>query len=553
MNNPVIQRELIGMLSHPKALAIQVVPAAVFGILVLIRWPTDSRVDLSGSQSLQVFGLFGYGMLATMILLVPAFPATSIVREKTSGTLALLLNSPMSAWSIYSGKLLGVLAFVLLPLVVSLPAAAACYAVGGLSLSGDLVGLYLILTVLALQCTAVGLLVSSLARSSDAALRITYGIVLLITVMSLGPHQFLQSTSWGWISDAALWLRYLSPIPPVMEIVGHSDIGGHGLVVETVGTWRYAAIALATTVIGMLVTVSCLRPLTFDRSRPAGVITDDRSGLQRVVRRFFFIIDPQRRSGQIGRFTNPVLVKEFRCRRFGRSQWLFRLVAVSAVASLGLTYASTTGTMDWGVDAIGGMLVVLEVAMIGLITPSLGSSLISSETETGGWALLRATPLSTGQILRGKLLSALWPLILILFATLPGYAVMIFIEPGLTQQISYVLFSLFLTALFALMLSVAVSSLFQRTAPATVTSYSLLLACLGGTLLVWLGRDTTFSHRTVETLLLFNPVAAALSVMGTPGFSQYHLVPTNWWLIGVASIACMCVLYFQTWRLTRPR
>ncbi len=299
----------------------------------------------------------------------------------------------------------------------------------------------------------------------------------------------------------------------------------------------------------MLLTVRCLRPVMFDRARPAGVITDDRTGLQKLMRRFFFIVDPQRRSGLIGPFTNPVLVKEFRCRRFGRSQWLLRLVAVCAVTSLGLTYASTSGTMDWG----GGVLVVLEVAMIGLITPSLGSGLISSERETGGWSLLQATPLLTGKILRGKLLSAFWPLLLILFATLPGYAVMIFIEPSLTQQISYVLFTFFLTALFALLLSVAVSSLFRQTAVATITSYILLLTCWAGTLLIWLGRDTTFNHRTVETLLKLNPVAAALSIMGTPGFSQYHLVPTNWTLIGVASIACLCILYFQTWRLTRPR
>ena len=551
MNNPVIQRELVSMLSHPRAIAVQAVPAAVFVLLVVIRWPTDSRVDLSGAQSRQVFSLFGYGLLATMILLVPAFPAPSIVREKTSGTLSLLLNSPMSAWSIYFGKLLAVLAFVLLPLAVSIPAAASCYAVGGLRFEDDFLGLYLILTLLALQCTVLGLLVSSLANSSDAALRITYGLVLLITVISPGPHQFLQGSSWGWISDAALWMRYLSPVPPVMEIVGHGDIGGHGLVVAKVSPWRYAAVSLGITVIGMLLTVRRLRPAMFDRARSAGVITDDRSGLQRFLRRLIFIVEPQRRSRLIGRFTNPVLVKEFRSRRFGRSQWLLRLVAVCAVASLGLTYFSTTGTMDWGVDTIGGMLVVLEVALIGLITPSLGSGLISSERETGGWTLLQTTPLSTGKILRGKLLSAFWPLVLILFATLPGYAVMIFIEPSLTQQISYVLFTLLLTALFALVLSVAVSSLSQRTAVATLTSYTLLLACWAGTLLVWLGRDT-FDTETVESVLKFNSAAAALSMMGAPGF-DYQLVPANWRLIGAASVACLCVLYVQTWRLTRPR
>ena len=78
--------------------------------------------------------LFGYGLLISFIFLVPAYPATSIVREKNQGTLALLLNTPMRPWSIYFGKLLGVLGFAFLPLIMSLPAAAACYTMGGISL-----------------------------------------------------------------------------------------------------------------------------------------------------------------------------------------------------------------------------------------------------------------------------------------------------------------------------------------------------------------------------------------------------------------------------------
>ena len=134
MNNPIIQRELVGMLCTRKALLMQAVPACLFTLLVALRWPTDARVDLSGAQAQEVFALFGYGLLATLILLVPAFPATTIVREKNRGTLALLLNSPLSPWAIYFGKLTGVLGFVLLPLIMSIPAAAACYAMGGLSL-----------------------------------------------------------------------------------------------------------------------------------------------------------------------------------------------------------------------------------------------------------------------------------------------------------------------------------------------------------------------------------------------------------------------------------
>ena len=183
MNNPIIQRELVGLLGTPKALLMQAVPACLFTLLVALRWPTDARVDLSGAQAQEVFAVFGYGVLATLILLVPAFPATTIVREKNRGTLALLLNSPLSPWSIYFGKLMGVLAFVMLPLMMSIPAAAACYAMGGLSFWSQVAALYGILTLLILQYTALALYISSTANTPDAALRVTYGSVLGLSVL----------------------------------------------------------------------------------------------------------------------------------------------------------------------------------------------------------------------------------------------------------------------------------------------------------------------------------------------------------------------------------
>jgi hypothetical protein len=56
----------------------------------------------------------------------------------------------------------------------------------------------------------------------------------------------------------------------------------------------------------------------------------------------------------------------------------------------------------------------------------------------------------------------------------------------------------------------------------------------------------------VQTALLINPMAAALSVMGTPGFESYDLTPTNWWLMGGGSVVLLVVLTARTWWLTRP-
>jgi hypothetical protein len=281
-------------------------------------------------------------------------------------------------------------------------------------------------------------------------------------------------------------------------------------------------------------------------------MTQDRPTGERVARRVLFLVDPQRLAGSTTLWVNPVLVKEFRSRRFGRAHWTWRLIALSAILSLGLSYVAASGALGWGVEVIGAALVLLQVALLILFSPSLAAGLVSAERESGTWQLLRMTPLSPGAILRGKLLSVAWPLLLLLCATLPGYVVMMTVKPTLVHQVQRVVACLALTAVFAVLLSACASTLFRSTAAAMTASYLVLLAVCGGTLLVWLGREAPFGHSTVEAFLAVNPVAAALQASDTPGFASYALLPANWWIIGSACVALLLLLRLRVWQLYRP-
>lgn len=549
--NPIVRRELLELLRTRKAAAAQVALAVACALLVMVRWPTGGVSDLSGARSLQVLRVFGYGLLAGVLFLVPAAPATAIVREKVKGTLALLLNSPMSAASIYLGKLGGVLGFAAILLLTTLPAAAACYALGGTSTRGGVGLLYAVLGTATVQLATLGLLVSSRAQSIDAALRITYGLVLAVCALPLGPHMLLQGDT-GPLAESAGWLRCLSPVPAVMEVLGHGGVGTHGMGTAGGAVERYVLLAGVTSLLCAAATVARLKWSPLDRARPPGVMTEDRSQAGRLARRVVFLVDPQRRSGGMSLWVNPVMVKEFRTRRFGRSHWTLRLIALSAILSLGLSYVAAAGALGWGVEVIGGALVLLQTALLILFAPSLAAGLISAEREGGGWQLLRMTPLSPGAILRGKLMSVAWPLVLLLCATLPGYVVMMTVKPELIPQVERVVACLAAIAVFAVMVGAAASSLFRSTAAATAAANLVLVAVCVLPLLAWLARDAPFGHRTVEAALSVSPVAAALHASDTPGFAEYELLPANWWLIGAVSLALLVLLVVRTRQLCRP-
>ena len=548
----IIHRELISLLRQRRAVAVQIGVAAMFALLIALRWPTEPRMALSGSRSQEIFGLLSYGLLGCTMLLLPIFPATNLVREKIQGTLALLLNTPLGASRIFLGKLLAILGVAGIIIALSIPAASACFALGGISFTRDLLTVYAIIAMTSLQYTALGLLVSSYANSTDAAVRWTYGWVLLLSIGSLVLHYFFIA-SGGVLGQVVSWLRCGSPFAAMMAVLGAADVGTQGITSNVNVAGRFTLISFAITAVSSVWTVRRLNFTLFDKARDAGTMVDDQGLLIRISRRLLYIVDPRRRSRAIGPLTNPVMVKEFRCRRFGRLHWLLRLVAGSAVLSLALSILSATKTTEWDVPTIGAILVLLQVALIVVITPSLASGLISAERETGGWVLLQSTPLTVWRIVWGKLLSVLLTLLLVMCATLPGYLVMVYIDPGQQFQVQRVVICLALTAVFSMLVSAAAGSFFSRTANATVATYTLLLVVCVAPLLIWLGRDAPFGHDTVEATLSINPIAAALSVIRVPGFRDYDLLPMNWWILGAGSILGLVILLWQTHRLVQPR
>lgn len=550
--NPVTQREFISTFRSVRSLALLLIPALVTSALIVFQWPTDSVVAQSGNKSLQVFAMFGYGLGVILCLLTPVNPAVSFVKERIQGTLELLFHTPLSRVRIYIGKLSGAILPLGLSLLMTFPAAAACYAMGGITFGRHLGPLYLVLMIGAVQLSAVSLAVSSYSKNIDSAVRSAYAWMLVMVVGVLGPYQVFQGSENQTKVLVSDWLRHLSPLPALMEVLGHADIAGHGMISTSSSLVRYCIVGCFFILVLGLITGQRLHIRIFDESRASGVMTEDRSLLQRLLRRLIFLVDPQRRSWNIGNWTNPVLVKEFRCRKFGRASWILRLIAICAVSSIALTYFAASGVQNWTVEMIGGLLVVLQMALILLLAPGMSAGLIASEIETGGWTMLRMTPQSSFSIAIGKLLSVCWTMLLVLLATLPGYLIMIYLKPILQQQVLMVVASLLLATVFTVIVSAAIGSCFRKNTPATITSYSILTSLTALPILIWIGRDAPFGFHIVQNALLVNPMSSALSIMRTRGFEDYQLVPGNWYFLAAGSIVGLSVFWFQIHRLTQP-
>ncbi|MEQ9409550.1 MAG: ABC transporter permease [Fuerstiella sp.] len=553
MNGTIVvaERELPALLRTRSAFWSLVCVSVVFAVTVLLKWPESGVADLSGTQPRAAFRSLALAMLLAVVLVVPAFPATGIVNEVRRRTMELLLNSPLQRFEIFLGKALALLGFAVLLLLVTFPALACCYAMGGISLLHDVAALYALILVVCAQLIVVGLLVGTCAGSPESALRWGYGATFGLVFATLIPWQFLQGFE-GWLGSGAAFLRQLSPVPALLQLVGDHSMNTVGLAETQHLMSSYLFYAAILIIAGGAVCVHRLNYSLLDRSRSQGIITDDRSLGARSVRRVFFLVDPQRRKAGIPGYLNPVLVKEFRSRQFGRLHWLIRLIAGCAVLSLLLTLATTMGTVGWGVERIGGIIIVAQVALIIVFTPGLAGGTIAGELESGGWNLLRVTPLRAGRILRGKLLSVLITLLLVLCASLPGYGVMMVIKPVLREQVIQVLISLVLSAFLSLLVSATISAFFRSTAVATTVSYGVLLLIFAGTMIVWANQNAPFSHDFVQTVLSINPMAGALNVMQVAGFESFDLVPRTWWVACVTCVLLIGILQFRIWYLCKP-
>jgi ABC-type transport system involved in multi-copper enzyme maturation permease subunit len=152
-------------------------------------------------------------------LIVPGTTSGTIARERETRSLPLLMSTPLSPLAVVTGKLLAAASYVLLVIAAGIPLFTLVVMFGGIP-SNQLLPVGMIVVVTAFAFSALGVFVSSIARSGLLASLVTYTIVLALTLGSYAVYLAASPLSKAVSMKYAL---YFSPLAAVMSAMTQSN------------------------------------------------------------------------------------------------------------------------------------------------------------------------------------------------------------------------------------------------------------------------------------------------------------------------------------------
>ena len=254
---------------------------------------------------------------------------------------------------------------------------------------------------------------------------------------------------------------------------------------------------------------------------------------------------------------NPLLIKELRMKTRGVEAYAVGVIYIIALSALafGLFWEASSGgrTLDpeYGIKMFLAFVVAMILAVC-LICPAFTVGAVSSERERLTFHQIRVTLLKPRQILLGK---ALPPIIYILVLIVVSIPVASLIAPvggvSLAEMFSCYVVA-FVSAMAFGLIGLMCSSIYRRTRPSIVMTYSIAGFFLFGTAIIPRIVDgvSRISRFLLDLCVSLNPFHAAMSALGRG--KQIQLAGLSSWdisIIGYLAIsaisACITFLRFR--------
>lgn len=236
---------------------------------------------------------------------------------------------------------------------------------------------------------------------------------------------------------------------------------------------------------------------------------------------------------------NPVYKKELRTNARSLKTYIIIFIFNGLLSLFGLFALYLTFEYQQGIGSnveysaileIYSIITGVEFFLLLLVVPAVTAGSISGERERQTLEILLTTKLTTGSIIRGKLLSSISMMILLAFSSLPVIS-LVFAIGGITiKDLEEFLLLIIGTAIYLGSFGTFFSVLFKKTTSATVATFgTVLLLCLGTFGMTWgihLILQMNLNHLAAEPsvavqadignwmlILLINPITTFLSVL----------------------------------------
>ncbi len=191
MINPVLSRELKERMRTGRAFVVIGTFLALLILTVYLVYQGSTTTgeiqsDLARQTQLgrDLFEWVLFVMLALVLFFVPGLTAGAIAGERERQTLLPLQVTLLRPRSIFVGKVLAAMSFLVLLLVATLPVMMIAYLLGGIRIIDGVKGLAVVLLVAVLLTVMIAAL-STLARRVQTATLLSYGFTAVIIL--LGP------------------------------------------------------------------------------------------------------------------------------------------------------------------------------------------------------------------------------------------------------------------------------------------------------------------------------------------------------------------------------
>jgi len=227
----------------------------------------------------------------------------------------------------------------------------------------------------------------------------------------------------------------------------------------------------------------------------------------------------------------PVFTKEMRARMHGNRMPILLFVCTVVPVIVGIIECFSLIDKNWNSANTGNalaeigkglfkILAYLEGGLIVLITPALTAGVVTTEKEQQSLEALWLTPMSSGKIILGKLLSALSVIVLIVLCALPVMAIA-FIFGGVSPaQVGWSAAIILATAVLFGAIGLYCSVRFRKTATAVVAAY---LISLGWLLVIpfllstisetYSGNDQSIGSTLVHAVAIILPLVIVTSII----------------------------------------